>query len=90
MQSIVFQNTGEPAEVLECVDQPALTPKQGEVLVRLLYSPINPSDLMFIRGAYGIKPELPATPGFEGVGIVESSGGGLLGKLYKGKRGCSE
>lgn len=52
----------------------------------MIASPINPSDLMYIRGAYGLKPKLPATPGFEGVGIVEASGGGLLGRLRVGKR----
>jgi NADPH:quinone reductase-like Zn-dependent oxidoreductase len=56
------------------------------VLVRMLASPINPSDLMYIAGNYGLKPRLPATPGFEGVGVVEASGGGLLGRFRKGKR----
>jgi len=52
----------------------------------MLASPINPSDLMYIEGRYGLKPTLPATPGFEGVGVVEATGGGLLGWLRKGKR----
>ena len=52
----------------------------------MLASPINPSDLMYVSGQYGLKPRLPATPGFEGVGIVEATGGGLLGRLRKGKR----
>jgi NADPH:quinone reductase-like Zn-dependent oxidoreductase len=51
----------------------------------MLASPINPSDVMYVEGRYGLKPKLPATPGFEGVGVVES-GGGLLGWLRKGKR----
>jgi NADPH2:quinone reductase len=52
----------------------------------MLYSPINPSDLLVVRGEYGRLPELPATPGFEGVGVVEASGGGLLGKFRRGRR----
>jgi NADPH:quinone reductase-like Zn-dependent oxidoreductase len=52
----------------------------------MLASPVNPSDLMFIRGVYGVEPQLPQSPGFEGVGIVEASGGGLRGKLFRGKR----
>jgi NADPH:quinone reductase len=65
---------------------PAPQPNRGEVLVRMLASPINPSDLMYISGRYGLTPALPATPGFEGVGVVEATGGGLLGWLRKGKR----
>lgn len=52
----------------------------------MLASPVNPSDLMFTRGQYGIEPQLPATPGFEGVGIVESGGAGLRPKMMRGKR----
>ncbi|TXT29390.1 MAG: Zn-dependent oxidoreductase [Planctomycetota bacterium] len=52
----------------------------------MLLSPVNPSDLMTIRGVYGKLPKLPCTPGYEGVGVVEASGGGLLGKLLVGKR----
>jgi NADPH:quinone reductase-like Zn-dependent oxidoreductase len=67
-------------------DVPAPEPARGEVLVRMIASPVNPSDLMYIGGKYGLQPRLPATPGFEGVGIVERSGGGVLGWLRKGKR----
>jgi NADPH:quinone reductase-like Zn-dependent oxidoreductase len=52
----------------------------------MLASPVNPSDLLVVRGQYGRLPELPATPGFEGVGVVEAAGGGLLGRLRVGKR----
>lgn len=41
--------------------------------VRMLAAPVNPADLNFIEGVYGVKPELPATPGTEGCGeIIES------------------
>jgi NADPH:quinone reductase-like Zn-dependent oxidoreductase len=52
----------------------------------MLASPINPSDLMYVRGVYGKTPPLPSSPGFEGVGIVEESGGGLLARRVMGKR----
>lgn len=87
MKRVVFHRTGPPTEVLQIEDDvPAPQPARGEVLVRMLASPINPSDLMYIAGGYGIKPQLPATPGFEGVGIVEATGGGVLGWLRKGRR----
>lgn len=86
MQAVIFDSTGEPESVLHVRDVPAPQPATGQVRVRMLASPINPSDLMFVRGAYTLKAELPASPGFEGVGIVEESGGGLLARFMRGKR----
>jgi NADPH:quinone reductase len=81
MKSIVFERFGNPREVLSVREMPAPTPAAGEVRVRMTMSPINPSDMMTVRGQYGRLPSLPATPGFEGVGVVESVGPGLLAKL---------
>ncbi|MEZ6130491.1 MAG: zinc-dependent alcohol dehydrogenase family protein [Planctomycetaceae bacterium] len=86
MLAIQFHTTGTPSSVLSCADVPQPVPCNGEVLVRMLACPINPSDLMFIRGVYGMQPQLPQTPGFEGVGVVEASGGGWKGRLFTGKR----
>jgi len=52
----------------------------------MILSPINPSDLLVVAGRYGVLPKLPATPGFEGVGIVDEVGPGLIGRYVKGKR----
>lgn len=41
-----------------------------EVLLRMKYSPVNPSDLYFLKGIYGDKKTLPVIPGFEGLFIV--------------------
>ena len=86
MQAVFFDHTGDPQSVLQVRDTELRQPQRGEVSVRMLASPVNPSDLMFVRGEYTLKPEPPAIPGFEGVGIVESSGGGLLGRFMVGKR----
>jgi len=86
MRAIVLDRFGEPGEVLGVRDVPKPAPKSGEVLVRMLASPINPSDLMMVRGVYSYSPTLPATPGFEGVGVVEENGGGVIGWFQKGKR----
>jgi NADPH:quinone reductase-like Zn-dependent oxidoreductase len=51
----------------------------------MIASPINPSDLLVVRGQYGRLPPLPATPGFEGVGVVEA-GSGLLARRVMGRR----
>jgi trans-2-enoyl-CoA reductase len=37
-------------------------------------APINPADLNQIEGKYPVRAELPATPGFEGAGIVAEVG----------------
>jgi NADPH:quinone reductase-like Zn-dependent oxidoreductase len=52
----------------------------------MIASPVNPSDLMVVRGRYGVLPRLPSTPGFEGVGIVDKAGPGLLGRWVEGRR----
>src|ERR1700726_3782241 len=79
MKALIFRETGEPKSVLELAEIPTPPLTAGEVLVRVLLSPINASDLHMVRGRYGYQPELPASPGIEGVGIVEALGPGLQG-----------
>ncbi|MFQ5731169.1 MAG: zinc-dependent alcohol dehydrogenase family protein [Planctomycetaceae bacterium] len=86
MQAVVFEQFGEPADVLRVQDRPDPQPGPGEVRVRMIAAPINPSDAMTIRGVYPRLPDPPAVPGYDGVGVVERSGGGLLGRLVTGKR----
>jgi len=81
MKALIFRKTGEPKSVLklEEISPPPLAP--GEALVRVLLSPINASDLHMVRGRYGYQPELPASPGIEGVGIVEAVGPSVQGPM---------
>jgi NADPH:quinone reductase-like Zn-dependent oxidoreductase len=85
MKAVVLESWGDPEKVLQVRDVPAPAPQRGQVRVRMLAAPINPSDLLMVRGEYGRQPRLPATPGFEGVGVVEE-GSGLLAWRVKGKR----
>ena len=85
MRAVIFEQFGDPAEVLQVREVPEPEPGPGQVLVRMLASPIGPADLLTIRGEYGHRLKLPATPGTEGVGIVEA-GRGLLGRLCVGQR----
>ncbi|RUL84982.1 zinc-dependent alcohol dehydrogenase family protein [Tautonia sociabilis] len=86
MHAAVFDRFGEPAEVLQVREVPTPEPGPNQVLVRMIASPINPSDLLYTRGRYSIIPSLPASPGFEGVGVVEKAGPGLYGKALVGRR----
>ena len=71
---LTFSQTGDPLEVLHLEPSEAPAPQGHEVVVRMLFAPINPADLNFIEGTYGKKPALPAVPGIEGCGRVEAVG----------------
>jgi NADPH:quinone reductase-like Zn-dependent oxidoreductase len=86
MKAAVFESFGEPSEVLFVRDVPDPEPGPGEVRVRMIMSPVNPSDTLVVQGLYGVLPKLPSIPGFEGVGIVDEAGPGLMGRFVKGKR----
>jgi NADPH2:quinone reductase len=85
MQSVRFQEFGNPAEVLRVEDVPKPEPGAGQVTVRMRARPINPSDLLTVRGLYGSLPVPPATPGLEGVGEVAELGEGVT-HLRAGQR----
>src|SRR4051812_28472782 len=78
-----FHQTGVPSEVLHLEPAEARVPQRHEVLVRMLYAPINPADLNFIEGTYGRQPSFPAVPGNEGCGRVEDVGD-EVGSLSEG------
>jgi NADPH:quinone reductase-like Zn-dependent oxidoreductase len=86
MKAAVFEKFGDPAQELAVREMPDPRPGPGQVRVRMICSPINPSDLLVVEGRYGVLPKLPATPGFEGVGVVDEVGPGLIGRYVKGKR----
>lgn len=75
MKAIQLTATGNPLETLQYVDLPdPVAPQNGEVIIRMEYSPINYSDLMMAKGIYFIQPELPSVIGGEGVGVIEQVG----------------
>lgn len=75
MRAIRFAQHGEPSSVLAVEDVPVPEPGEGEVRVRILETPVNPSDLLYVRGHYaGVQAKFPAAAGFEGVGIVDAVG----------------
>ena len=74
MKAIRIHAHGGP-EVLRLDDVPAPVAKPGEVLVRVKAAGINFIDIYQRKGIYPLT--LPYTPGSEGVGIVETAGGGF-------------
>jgi NADPH:quinone reductase len=86
MKCIRFRRHGEPANVLAVGQCPVPEPGQGEARVRMLATPVNPSDLLYVRGLYaGVQAQFPAPAGFEGVGIVDALGPGTQ-DLAQGQR----
>jgi NADPH:quinone reductase-like Zn-dependent oxidoreductase len=73
MKQVVFYQTGMPDEVLQMEEVSMPEPKPHEVRIKITARNINPSDIMFVRGMYGITPKLPSSAGFEAVGEVEKS-----------------
>jgi trans-2-enoyl-CoA reductase len=74
IKAITYAAHGKPEEVLRLEEQPRPKPGPNQALVRVLAAPINPADLNQIEGKYPIRAPLPATPGFEGAGVIEEVG----------------
>jgi trans-2-enoyl-CoA reductase len=79
ISAAVYETHGNPADVLNIETQPWPTPASDEAVVQMRAAPINPADLNQIEGKYPVRFPLPATPGFEGAGVVVN-----LGKSVKG------
>ncbi len=75
----VYETHGNPADVLCMETHPWPTPSSDEAVVQMRAAPINPADLNQIEGKYPVRPSLPATPGFEGAGVIVD-----VGKSVKG------
>lgn len=86
MRAVELRDYEGGADALAVVDKPVPKPGASQVLVRIHASPVNPSDLSFLRGAYGIKKKLPVVPGFEASGEVVASGGGVWANHIVGRR----
>ena len=76
---------GEPSDVIaiNTVSEPALG--QEDVLISMEAAPLNPSDFLFVRGMYGVRPAFPSSVGAEGVGRVAKIGS-RVDAAFQGKR----
>lgn len=77
--AVEFHSFGAPAEVLQVSDlKKTDTLGAKQIRVKVHYSPINPADINYIQGTYGVKPELPAIPGMEASAeVLESNAAGI-------------
>lgn len=78
MQAAWFEKFGAAKDVLRSGEFETPEPMDGEVLVRLYTSGVNPSDVKKRAGAF---PNLldggPVIPNSDGAGVIESVGGGV-------------
>jgi len=86
VKAIRFDHYGEPTDVLTVTDQPIPQPGAGQVRLKVRLSPVNPSDLLYVRGHYsGVAQHFPSGAGFEGVGVIDAVGPEVEG-LSAGQR----
>ncbi len=71
-----FETFGDYRSVLRQTPLTLASPGPLECLVRVKALALNFPDLLLIAGKYQLKPELPATPGMEAMGVVEQVGPG--------------
>ncbi len=78
MRAAIHNTFGDPILLMHMVDTTTPDPAPGQVLVKMIMSPIHNHDLWTIRGEYGYKPDLPtAVGGSEAVGMITDVGAGV-------------
>ena len=75
MKQVQLTNIGNPADAVDCVEVAAPDAPSGtQVLVDIAAGPINPAEILLMKGEYASIPELPAPLGIEGAGVVRAVG----------------
>jgi NADPH:quinone reductase-like Zn-dependent oxidoreductase len=74
MRQLQLVAHGEPSDVIELntVSEPALG--KEDVLISMEAAPLNPSDFLFVRGMYGVRPAFPSSVGAKRVSRVAKIG----------------
>ena len=73
MRTVIIGETGGP-EVLELIEAPDPVPGPGEIVVRTHAMGVGWPDILIRKGVYSWMPPLPASPGSELSGRIESLG----------------
>lgn len=84
MRAWQFDAFGVPRDVLKLRELPSPKPGGQECLVRTRALALNFPDMLVVEGKYQMKPDLPATPGMEAMGVVEEPGPGS--RFHQGQR----
>tara|TARA_R110002096_G_scaffold416576_2_gene619475 strand:- start:324793 stop:325776 length:984 start_codon:yes stop_codon:yes gene_type:complete len=74
MKAVWYTETGDADSVLNFGEQPTPSPVQGEVLVRIHATGVNPSDVKSRAGARGPIAYEQIIPHSDGAGIIEAVG----------------
>lgn len=78
MQAVHLPAFGDATVVPRFTDIPdPAAPTAGQVLIEVLYAPVNHNDLLVMGGRFPYRPELPAVLGNEAVGRVTATGSGV-------------
>lgn len=78
MRAATYSRNGSARDVLSIVEVPKPSPAPGEVLVRIVASGVNPSDVKKRAGWRSIAPlDHVVTPHSDGAGVVEAVGDGV-------------
>jgi NADPH2:quinone reductase len=76
MRAVLCEAWGGP-EGLVIKDLADLTPKPGEVVIKIRAAGVNFPDVLIIQKKYQVQPELPFSPGAEVAGDVAAVGEGV-------------
>lgn len=78
MKAAIYQQTGSAADVLKIVDWDKPAPADGQVLVKLHASGVNPTDTKTRAGIFPIQGEWShVMPHHDGAGVIEAVGAGV-------------
>lgn len=79
MRAAVYEQAGDPAQVLKVaeIDEPHAGPGQVRIAVRA--AGVNPIDWKLVGGLLGAGPEHPTVPGIDAAGVVDEVGEGVTG-----------
>ena len=75
---IIVPHYGGP-DALQVREEERPEPKHGQVRVRVLCAGVALPDVMAREGIHPETPQVPFTPGWDLVGVVDQLGGGVSG-----------